>query len=108
VKYRIEVSPRADRDLNEQFIYIAGDSLEAAMRFLEAARSTFEQLATMPELGGAHEFDHPKLVGIRVWQVRKFERYLVFYRPIESGIEVVRVLHGSRDIAGVFEEEETL
>jgi toxin ParE1/3/4 len=28
--------------------------------------------------------------------------YVVFYRPIENGIEVVRVLHGRRDIAALF------
>jgi toxin ParE1/3/4 len=29
-------------------------------------------------------------------------RYLVFYRPIEDGIEIVRVLHASRDIDNIF------
>jgi hypothetical protein len=28
--------------------------------------------------------------------VKNFERYLVFYRPIQDGIEVVRVIHGAR------------
>lgn len=33
-------------------------------------------------------------------------RYVVFYLPLSRGIEVVRVLHGSRDIESVFEEGE--
>ena len=33
-------------------------------------------------------------------------RYVVFYQPLFRGIEVVRVLHGSRDIESIFENEE--
>jgi plasmid stabilization system protein ParE len=29
--------------------------------------------------------------------------YVMFYRPIDDGIEVVRVLHGARDIDAMFE-----
>jgi toxin ParE1/3/4 len=29
--------------------------------------------------------------------------YVIFFRPITDGIQVVRVLHGSRDIAAVFD-----
>ena len=32
-----------------------------------------------------------------------FGNYLIFYFPIESGIEVVRVIHGMRDIEQQFE-----
>ena len=33
--------------------------------------------------------------------VQGFEKHLVFYRPTEAGIEIVRVLHAARDIAAV-------
>lgn len=29
-------------------------------------------------------------------------KYILFYRPIEGGIELVRVLHGARDIESLF------
>jgi plasmid stabilization system protein ParE len=29
---------------------------------------------------------------------------LIFYRPVERGIEVLRVLHAARDIAAVFDD----
>lgn len=29
-------------------------------------------------------------------------RYVLFYRPIDDGVEIVRVLHGSRDIDSIF------
>ena len=35
-----------------------------------------------------------------------FGRYVIFYEPIEDGIDVVRVLHSARDIDAVFGEDE--
>ncbi|WP_242040306.1 type II toxin-antitoxin system RelE/ParE family toxin [Anabaena subtropica] len=32
--------------------------------------------------------------------------YLIFYRPINEGIEVIRILHGVRDIPSLFQELE--
>jgi len=33
-----------------------------------------------------------------------FGRYVIFYVPLEDGIDVVRVLHSARDIDAVFDE----
>lgn len=43
----------------------------------------------------------PLFEGVRVFPVSRFKKYLVFYRPIQDGIEVLRVLHGARDIKGL-------
>ncbi len=32
--------------------------------------------------------------------------YLIFYCPVNKGIEVIRVLHGARDIQNLFEDTE--
>ena len=45
------------------------------------------------------------LRGVRVWQVRGFENYLVFYQPTQRGIEVIRLLHAARDIEGILADE---
>jgi toxin ParE1/3/4 len=39
-------------------------------------------------------------------ELRSFpvRRYVVFYRPLVDGIEVVRVLHGARDVTEIAEE----
>ena len=37
--------------------------------------------------------------------VSRFKAHVVFYRPVAGGIEIVRVLHGARDIDGVLAEE---
>jgi toxin ParE1/3/4 len=77
-------------------------SLEVARRFLHAANVSFQALAIMPELGAQRAFRNPCYSSVRAWPVKGFERYLIFYRPIDDGVEVLRVIHGSRDIQRLF------
>jgi len=56
-------------------------------------------------MGPARVFRNPRLRDLRIWPIRGFEKIVIFYRPIEGGIEVVRVLHGARDVKGILEEE---
>jgi toxin ParE1/3/4 len=101
---RVVVDPAADRDLDDQFDYIARDSLEVALRLLTAADRTFEELARMPRMGAPKEFRNPRLAGVRQWRICGFDSHLIFYREVEDGIEVLRVLHAARDIEHILEE----
>jgi toxin ParE1/3/4 len=94
----------AAADLVEIAAYIAEDNPEAAERFLDAAEAAFAVIASMPSLGRTFRFQSAVAQGMRVWRVEGFERYLIVYRAVESHIEIVRVLHGSRDIGGLFAE----
>ncbi len=80
-------------------------SLEAPQRFYDAAAATFEKLARMPGLGERRESLNPRLAGLRVRRIEGFPNHLIFCRPVEDGIEVVRVLHGAGDIDRVLESE---
>ena len=73
---RVRRRTLAERDLVEHFIYLAENAgVETAKRFLEAAESTFQQLARMPEMGARRTFRNPRFKGMRKWQVRGFENY---------------------------------
>lgn len=102
---RVTKSRQARRDLREHFVYIGRDSVAAARRFLKAADKAMERLAWMPEMGSPWGSNNPALAGLRIWSIHKFENYLIFYRPLPDGIEVVRVLHGARDIDSLLEGE---
>lgn len=39
---------------------------------------------------------------LRIWPVKRFEAYLLFYLADDDSVELVRLLHGSRDIDGLF------
>lgn len=94
----------ADRDLDDQAAYLAAQaSLETALRFYDAARSTFDKIAAMPGIGEQWPSANPRLEGLRVWRIEGFEKHLIFYRTHDDGIEIVRVIHGVRDIDSVLE-----
>ena len=84
--------------------FIAQDNPDAATRVIEAAHETFESLADTPGLGRPRKFQNPKLKGVRSWRVSGFDNYLIFYRPIPEGVQVLHVCHGARDIEALFDE----
>jgi toxin ParE1/3/4 len=95
----LALRPRALTDLAEIWAYIAEDSPDRAEAFVGLLDSKFQALSRRPGLGRRR----PELNS----DIRSFVvgRYVVFYLPLSRGIEVVRVLHGSRDIESIFEDE---
>jgi toxin ParE1/3/4 len=93
----IRKSEAAVRDLDRTFLYYLGRNLAEGERFIEAAEGTFEQLLRWPHLGTVVRHGNMSLEGLRVWRVRGFEKQLVFYRPRDDGIDIIRVVHASRD-----------
>ncbi len=81
---------QAEEDLIAIWLYIAKDSLTVADKLLVKFENVFEILIEQPEFGAARPDIAPEL---RYFPV---ESYLIFYRIIADGIEIVRVVHGSR------------
>ena len=98
---RIIRRPLARRDIVATALYIAEQSPDAGRRFLAAIESTIVAIAAMPGMGAPRQYRDPRLQGLRMIAVAGFEKILVFYRPIEAGIEIVRVLHSARDIQAI-------
>lgn len=101
----MRLTPEAEQDLAEQYAYIAGDNRDAADRYLEAAYDGFRKLDRMPRMGHRFESREPELAGLRSWPIQGFEYHTVFYRCLDSEIEVVRVLHGARDVLAILEKK---
>jgi toxin ParE1/3/4 len=104
MKPLLHVHDEAEDDLKKIFGHIAADHVDAARRFLDSVWRDFERLAEQPGMGAIREFNNARAAHIRSWPVRGFRNYLIFYRPIENGVKIIRVLHGARDIAAIFEE----
>jgi toxin ParE1/3/4 len=100
---RFVLAPCIEEELWAIWEYIAGDNPEAATRVIEAAGRTFRRLAENPGLGRKYPFGDRRLKDVRCLPVEDFENYLVFYRGIPGGIEVIHVYHGARDIDSLFE-----
>jgi toxin ParE1/3/4 len=102
---RIHIRPLADREIDDIALHIAGGDRKAGQRFLVNTFRAFDKLLAMPMMGGAVPSHPPQFSGLRRWSVPGFKKYLIFYRPVEDGIEVVRVLHGARDVLTALTEE---
>jgi len=89
---------KAARDVEDIADYIAKDSLAVAERFLENAESTLKDLSDAPGIGSPFESDHPELANLRFHRVKGFPNHLVFYLEHTGAIEVIRILHGARDL----------
>jgi toxin ParE1/3/4 len=91
------VSPLAEEDLEEIWSFIAERDVEAADRLIDEITGRFDHLLAYPEAGRAR---HDLLVNLRSIPVK---RYVIFYQPTDDGVEIFRVLHGSRDVQGEFD-----
>jgi len=97
---------KAQEDIDEITYYIAQDNLEKSVMFFEAVEATCALLATMPDIGSTRDFHNPRFSVMRMFPVKKFDNYLIFYQSTKEELLIVRVLHGARDIAALFEEKQ--
>jgi toxin ParE1/3/4 len=98
--------PSANRDLVTLFRHYAREAgVRVADRFFAESEATFARLASMPGMGRRYELDEPLYADLGYFPVSRFRIYLVFYRPIAGGIEVLNVLSGARAIASILAEE---
>jgi addiction module RelE/StbE family toxin len=95
VKFALRYLPIAQDDLISIFDFIAQDSPNRALSFVEKLDERIGLLEQHPLLGRIPR--HPKLreYGYRVLII---EAYLVFYIVRGQDIEIHRVVHGSRNL----------
>ena len=94
--------PQAERDIEECFVFIAEDNVDIATQFLVAVEESLKRLSQFPNIGTARNYQNKLFQNIRMWQVKGYSKYFIFYEVFEDRIEVVRVLHSSRDLEDVF------
>jgi antitoxin ParD1/3/4/toxin ParE1/3/4 len=100
MKPRYALAPEAARNLVEIWRYLKKESSqETADRVESVIRSKFVYLADF--LGAGHWRRDLTSADVRFFSVYS---YLIVYRPETKPLEVVSILHGSRDVAGVLSE----
>ncbi len=75
-----EDSPRRARQLIERIIIVCNTTLADNPRIGRSREDLASELRSFP-----------------------LQDYTIFYRPIDDGVEIVRVLHGNRDIESLFD-----
>jgi toxin ParE1/3/4 len=101
------IRPRAKDDILRQYRWylVEQDAPDAAFRFVEAVEASVEQLLRMPHMGAPRELRNPSLKGLRVWPVKEFDEFLIFYVVEGETVRVIRILHGKRDVDRVLKKE---
>lgn len=95
---RVSKTALAADDLEEIWLHIASDNIYAADALIDTIDARARILADHPSMGRARpELDS----AIRSYPV---DSYILFYRPHTHGIELVRVLHASRDVPGIHDD----
>ena len=90
------ITPKAEADLLEVWHYVAQCGQTRADAFLERILQQCRQLAQFPRMGRARD---NLAQNLRSFPVKKF---IIFYRPVDGTVEIVRVLYGARDIESIF------
>lgn len=101
---RIFIRPLAWRDLIQAAEYLEANANPGlAEHFVDAFADELKILSKMPHVGAFCGFQSREARDIRRWPITNFERWLIFYDPTGSRVEVVRVLHGAQDINSILD-----
>lgn len=89
--YRL--TPEAQANVNKIGAFIANDSVDAALRVLDAFDDAFNLLAATPEIG--HTREDLTSRPVKFWGVYS---YLIVYDPASAPLTIIAVLHGAQDV----------
>ena len=92
----IVLTPSANADLGEIWMFIAVDNPAQADDFIDLIDEKFQNLSRQPGLGRRRE---ELVAGLRSFPVG---RYVIFYLQVQDCLRIVRILHGARDVDAVF------
>ena len=95
---RVTRRPQAAIDILDIWGFIAEDSTVEADRWIDRLDERLNLWATQPLIGRLRDELAPELRSM------PFGRYVVFFLPLPEGIDIVRVLHSSRDTDNEFSE----
>jgi toxin ParE1/3/4 len=96
------IHPRADLDQFEIFSYLAKNNPRAARRFLDSLDAVWNSINSDPARGHRYLNSKRSDEDWRYVRVPGFESYFIFYRLTGQNAEVVRIVHGSRDLDAIF------
>jgi len=97
---RYLINVLASQDLNEIADYFTANNIETGERFFQNFARRCQQLVNFPNLGRSYTEIRPDLRGLSL------NGYIIFYRILDDGIEILRVVSGRRNLPSLFEEQE--
>ena len=99
--YDVQFLQEAMDDLEEIILYIAQDSLQAALRMHDKIIEKANDLTTFPKRGRLVPDKKMAAAGYRMLGIKP---YMAFYRIIGRNIFIYRVLHGATNYPLLYEQ----
>lgn len=93
---RIVLSAAARADLLDLWAYVAADDQRTADTMLDRVLEVAQKLAEWPEMGRERPELRPDIRSSAVGS------HILFYRVQQETLELVRIVHGRRDIDAIF------
>ena len=101
------IQASAEDDIPRQVERHAAQNLpQIARRFHISVPRAIDALSSMPDTGPPRPTANPSLAGLRVWPVKGFDAFWVYYLVTAERLTVVRALHDKRDIGTILEGQE--
>lgn len=95
---QVLIRPKGRRDLRDIYQNLAETlGIVTAEQFETNAIQTFFDLARMPNVGALRKLEGIPTRDWRMWRIRDFEEYLVFYYLESEVVYVERIVHAKRD-----------
>lgn len=93
---RCVISPSASRDLNAISDYFLARNIEAGERLLREFNHKCQNLMQFPNMGKQYSNIREELRGLPL------DGYIIFYRVLGDGVEIMRVVSGRQDLEALF------
>ena len=98
---RYIISAPALQDLQAIIDYFAATNVETGDRFLSKFDSWCQKLRSFPAIGKRYDGLSLGLRGILI------DEYIMFYKATDDLVEIVRIVHGKRDLFALFQPNNT-
>src|SRR5262245_49065960 len=89
---------RAQLDVITEAAYLLLQSASAADDFVNDVLAAYQRLREFPGIGRLYDSPTLRHFDVRIWPLRRFRKFLVFYRDLENHILILRIIHGARSI----------
>lgn len=92
------IAPEAIRDLEQIIDYFAIDNVDRGEQFLDEFSKKCRYLTQFPIIGRSYYEIRSYLRGLPM------KNHIIFYRLLNDGIEIMRVIQANRDLDAIFSE----